>query len=72
MTDKHNLDLDAVREQLVSAAICGTSCHAEAVSALLGAMGQILTLRFPPEMAAAMIIGSVQDALTLIQPVGRA
>lgn len=72
LAGQQGLSADYVLQGLASTAICSTASHPEAVSGLLGAAGQILTMRFSPDVAASLIIETVRDALALVQPVGRA
>ncbi len=59
-------------EALKAAAICHTGSQAEAVSILMRAAAEILSIRFEPEQAGALIRQCVDEALALHAPAGRA
>jgi hypothetical protein len=65
-------DKPTLRTELKMKALCGSGDHSTAVAALLGAAAEILTMRFEPAAAAALIQAGIADTLCLLQPVGSA
>jgi hypothetical protein len=58
--------------ELAAQAICQTCHPAEAVTALLRAATEILSARFDPATAGAIIVDIVEQAVALTAPAGRA